>query len=44
MNIEALYQIYSSNYFVTTDTRAIKKDAISFRYRVNILMEINLQH
>ncbi len=30
MNIEALYQIYSSNYLVTTDTRAIKKGAIFF--------------
>ena len=30
MNIEALYQIYSSNYLVTTDTRAIKRDAIFF--------------
>ena len=30
MNIEALYQIYSSNYLVTTDTRAIKKDAVFF--------------
>ena len=30
MNIEALYQIYSSNYLVTTDTRAIKKDTIFF--------------
>ena len=30
MNIEALYQIYSSNYLVTTDTRTIKKDAIFF--------------
>ena len=30
MNIEALYQIYSSNYLVTTDTRTIKKGAIFF--------------
>ena len=30
MNIKALYQIYSSNYLVTTDTRAIKKGAIFF--------------
>ena len=30
MNIEALYQIYSSNYLVTTDTRTIKKDAVFF--------------
>ena len=30
MNIEALYQIYSSNYLITTDTRAIKRDAIFF--------------
>jgi UDP-N-acetylmuramoyl-tripeptide--D-alanyl-D-alanine ligase len=30
MNIEALYQIYSSNYLITTDTRDIKRDAIFF--------------
>lgn len=30
MNIKALYQIYSSNYLITTDTRAIKKGAIFF--------------
>jgi UDP-N-acetylmuramoyl-tripeptide--D-alanyl-D-alanine ligase len=30
MNIEALYQIYSSNYLITTDTRAIKRDSIFF--------------
>ena len=30
MNIEALYQIYSSNYLVTTDTRTIKRGAIFF--------------
>ena len=30
MNIEALYQIYSSNYLITTDTRDIKRNAIFF--------------
>ena len=30
MNIEALYQIYSSNYLITTDTRDIKRGAIFF--------------
>jgi len=30
MNIEALYQIYSSNYLITSDTRDIKRDAIFF--------------
>lgn len=30
MNIEALYQIYSRNFLVTTDTRAIKRGAIFF--------------
>lgn len=30
MNIEALYQIYSSNYLISTDTRDIKRGAIFF--------------
>ena len=30
MNIEALYQIYSSNYLITTDTRDIRRGAIFF--------------
>ena len=33
MNIEALYQIYSSNYLISTDTRDIKRGAIFFSLR-----------